>query len=193
MAVSKTVLLAGWGLLLAGTISARAEVVNYNSDKPWYMPSEASLGAGKTDVFRNIEASPNVTGEMMFQPVGNASWYDELRFRPTIGFNSNAGNETSYGYLGANFDLLNFYGFYVDGFFGLSATDGELHPNLQERMTHRALGSVVEFRSAASLGYQWTPEFGTSVYLDHQSNAGIFDKTNQGIETAGVRFSYLWP
>jgi hypothetical protein len=189
---TKKTLLAGSAIFLFCATAARAEVVDYNSDKAWYMPSEASLGAGKTDVFRNIEASPNVTGEMMFQPIGNSSWYDELRVRPTIGFNSNAGNETSYGYLGANFDLLNFYGFYVDGFFGLSAHDGELHPNLQERMTHRALGSVVEFRSAASLGYQWTSNFGTSVYLDHQSNAGIFDKTNQGIETAGVRFSFMF-
>ena len=192
MAMFKNTLLAGCATCLLAS-AAHAEAINYNSGKDWYMPSEVSIGAGKTDVFRNIEASPNITGELMIQPIGNDSWFDELRVRPTIGFNANAADETSYGYLGANFDLLNFAGFYVDGFFGLSAHDGELHPNLQERMTHRALGSVIEFRSAATLGYQFTPEFGTSVYLDHQSNAGIFDKTNQGIETAGVRFSYIIP
>jgi hypothetical protein len=161
--------------------AAQAEEIDYGhaTDMPWYLPSEASIGAGATDPTEGIELSPDVTGEVMLQPVGNASWYDILRFRPTAGVNINTD--------GLNFDLLNFEHVYFDGFLGGAYNDGKTVGDPD----HKALGGRFNFREAASLGYQFLPHWATSVYIDHQSNADI-DTRNQGIETAGVRFSYIF-
>ncbi len=171
------------------SLAAHAEAIDYAraTDMPWYMPSEASIGAGATDPTEGIELSPDVTGEIMLQPVGNASWYDILRFRPTAGVNINTDGRTSFGYLGLNFDLLNFRGVYFDGFLGGSYNDGKTVGDPD----HKALGGRFNFREAASLGYQFMPNYAVSAYIDHQSNADI-DTKNQGIETAGVRFSYIF-
>jgi hypothetical protein len=178
----------------AFAIGARAEEVDYTKATytEWYLPSQASIGAGATDPTQEKELSPNVTGELMFTPVGNGAWWDELRFRPTLGINANLGGKTSYGYGGATFDLVNFHHFFLDGFFGLSGNTGMTDPKGVERFTHKALGSNVLFRSAVTAGYQFAPQYALSAYLDHQSDAGIWSKINNGIETAGVRFSYLF-
>ena len=179
-------------IALIGSLQAlevHAEQMDYAkaTNMPWYMPSEASIGAGATDPTEGIELSPDVTGEIMLQPVGNSTWYDILRFRPTAGVNINTDGRTSFGYLGLNFDLLNFRGIYFDGFLGGSYNDGKTVGDPD----HKALGGRFNFREAASLGYQFTPNWATSVYIDHQSNADI-DQRNQGIETAGVRISYIF-
>ena len=177
---------------LCGTV--HAEELDYTKATyvPWYALSEASIGAGATDPTQEKELSPNITAEVMFTPVGNMSWWNELRFRPTLGINGNAGGKTSYGYGGVTFDLFNFDHFFFDGFFGLSGNTGRLNPTGDERLTHKALGSNVLFRESATLGYQFAPQYAVSAYLDHQSDAGIWSKVNNGIETAGVRFSYLF-
>jgi hypothetical protein len=181
--------LAAVCIVSLSAVSARAEMINYPraTETPWYMPSEVSFGAGATDPTEEIELSPDVTGELMLQPVGNAQWLDFLRFRPTAGVNINLDGRTSFGYLGLNFDLLNFDHFYFDGFLGGAYNDGKTVGDPD----HKALGGRFNFREAASLGYQFTPNWAVSTYIDHQSNAGL-DKVNQGIETAGVRFSYLF-
>ena len=174
--------------------AARAEEVDYTKATytEWYIPSEVSIGAGATDPTQEKELSPNVTGELMFTPVGNGSWWEELRFRPTLGINANTDGKTSYGYGGGTFDLLNFHHFFLDGFFGLSGNTGMTNPQGVERLTHKALGSNVLFREAVTAGYQFAPQYAISAYLDHQSDAEIWSKVNNGIETAGVRFSYLF-
>ena len=167
-------------LLCAG--AASAEQVQYDNGHSWYFPSQVTLGAGATDPTMQKELSPDVTGELFVQPVGADWWWKELRFRPGVGFNADTGGRTSYGYVGGQFDLINYHHVFFDGFFGVSVHDGELHPNFYQGQTHRALGSRVEFREAATLGYQFRPDWAVSAYIDHQSNAGIFSDTNQGIE-----------
>ncbi len=192
MKLSRLLLAVAGLTALCGT--ARAEEFDYKKATytPWYMPSEVSLGAGATDPTQEKELSPNVTLEFSLQPVGNDSWWEELRFRPTFGVNANLGGKTSYGYGGMTFDLLNFDHFFLDGFFGLSGNTGMTDPKGVERFTHKALGSNVLFRESATFGYQFAPQFAVSAYLDHQSDAELWSKVNNGIETAGIRFSYLF-
>jgi lipid A 3-O-deacylase len=182
--------IAGFAAVLAlPVLAAHAEEINYPraTETPWYMPSELTFGAGATDPTMQKELSADVTGEIFLQPVGNAAWPDFLRFRPGGGFNADLQGKTSYGYAGIQFDLLNFRHIFFDGFFGGSINNGEANGNVD----HRALGGYLEFREAATLGYQFMPNWAVSAYIDHQSNAGFVTK-NQGIETAGVRLAYIF-
>ncbi len=192
MTFLRTLLFSSLGALCLAPV--HAEEVNYAraTQTPWYVPSQVNFGAGATDPTQEKELSANVTGELLLQPVGNDSWWEELRFRPDIGINANLGGKTSYGYGGFQFDLLNYDHFFFDGFFGLSGNTGRLNPTGDERLTHKALGSNVLFREAGTFGYQFAPQYAVSAYLDHQSDAGIWSKVNNGIETAGVRFSYIF-
>jgi hypothetical protein len=171
----------------------KAEQINYAAadQKPWYSVSEFRFGGGVTDPTQEKELSGDMTAEVLFQPVGNDSWWDELRFRPTIGANGNLGGRTSFGYLSGTFDVLNWEGLFADADLGMSVHNGQLHVYPPDDPSRRALGSRAEFRESAEFGYQFTPRYAISTYIDHQSNAGLLSKTNAGLETVGARFSWM--
>ena len=70
--------------------------------------------------------------------------------------------------------------------FGPGFNDGEIHSTSSDR---KSLGSNVLFRVAGEIGYQITPRYNVSAYLDHISNGG-FAKYNDSINDLGLRFGY---
>ena len=51
------------------------------------------------------------------------------------------------------------------------------------------IGSTVEFRSEAEIGYEWDNGIRLGMFVDHRSNAGL-SATNPGLETIQVRLSF---
>ena len=51
----------------------------------------------------------------------------------------------------------------------------------------RNLGSRVLLHVSADLGTLITERFGASIYFDHVSNGGAWGRSNQGLETFGLR------
>ncbi|MBV9862617.1 MAG: acyloxyacyl hydrolase [Alphaproteobacteria bacterium] len=68
--------------------------------------------------------------------------------------------------------------------FGPGFNDGEIRATQPDR---KSLGGHVLFRESFELGYQITPIYQVSSYIDHISNGG-FDRYNQSINDIGVRF-----
>jgi lipid A 3-O-deacylase len=174
---------------VAVTGIAHAEVVDYTkaSQTAWYIPSEGRFGFGATDPTTGHELSADANAQILLQPIGNDSWWNELRFRPEAGINVNLEGRTSFVDLGGTFDLLNYDGFFFDFTLGGAVHDGYLYtPN---DVSHKRFGSRFEFRENLEAGYEFSPIYSLSLFVDHLSNGGMLSKYNQGIETAGVHFN----
>ncbi len=171
--------------------SVRAEELDYAkaTQTPWYDPSEGRFGFGATDPDHNQELSADVNAQLLLQPVGNDEWWEELRFRPELGINGNLEGRTSFIDLGGTFDLINYYGFFFDFTLGGAVHNGELNNTAEENLSHKRFGSRFEFRENLEAGYEITPRYSTSLFVDHLSNAGWLSRYNQGIETAGIHFN----
>ncbi len=172
------------------TGAAHAEVLDYAkaTQTPWYMPSEGRIGFGATDPTIGTELSADVTAQLLLQPIGNDTWWNELRFRPEMGINGNLEGRTSFVDLGMTFDLINYCNFFFDFTLGGAFHDGYLHTN-DDDTSHKRFGSRFEFRENLEAGYEFTPRYSASLFVDHLSNGGMLSKYNQGIETAGVHFN----
>ena len=170
--------------------ASHAEVLDYTkaTQTAWYIPSEGRFGFGATDPTTGHELSADANAQVLLQPVGNDSWWNELRMRPEAGINVNLEGRTSFFDLGGTFDLLNYDGFFFDFTLGGAVHTGYLHVD-NGIEDHKRFGSRFEFRENLEAGYEFTPVYSTSLFVDHLSNGGMLSKYNQGIETAGVHFN----
>jgi len=70
-------------------------------------------------------------------------------------------------------------------FFGAAFNNGYiLAPNRHER---KSLGGATLFHVGGEVGYEITPTYNVSLYLNHSSNGG-FDRYNQALNDLGLRF-----
>jgi hypothetical protein len=173
------------GGILALSPSAKAES---SGSKPWYMISEVLVGGGADDPFSGHETSA-ILSEARLQPIGRKDWFFFFRPRPHFGFNANLEGKTSVIYTGLTWDIFEFRHITFGGEFGFAVHDGRLHKDNPDLGDRKLLGSREEFHEGFTLGYRFTSHYGVEAWLDHISNAGIFDKTNQGLETAGIKLS----
>jgi lipid A 3-O-deacylase len=145
------------------------------------------------------ESGLDINGELLFVTPLPRAWAESLspawRWlatpRPHIGFTANTSGNTSSGYLGLTWsaalsrdvfrrgDAIRF-----DLFGGGAVHDGLRYTQLTDR---KALGSSTLFRVGAEIGYQFTPRYSVSLYIDHMSNAGLV-RVNEGLNTVGMRF-----
>jgi len=135
------------------------------------------------------EEGLDINGEVLFVPLWSAGasgwWHDLLTPRPHLGVQVNTSGDTAQVYAGFTwtFRLLDRV------WTGLSA-GGALHDGeLSETPGAKALGSRVLFRLGAEIGYDVTASISVSLYLDHESNAGLADE-NEGLNNAGVRVGW---
>lgn len=166
-----------------GTAPASAE------EQPWYSVSEIRGGVLAHDaqpVSSGKESSADLNLEAYLQPLGDPDWFFLFRPRPSFGGNVNLSGNTDYGFLGLSWELA-FEGFFLDADLGMAFHDGYLHHSPSNR---KALGSVALFREGIELGYRFAEHWGVSLYTDHLSNGGWLDRTNEGLETWGVRVAY---
>ena len=111
--------------------------------------------------------------------------------RPHIGFSANTAGDTSKGYFGLTWtallarDVLRACdGIRADLLFGGSVNDGKHATNNPDR---KSLGGNLLFHLGAELGYQITPRYSVSVFVDHDSNGGLA-RLNEGLNSIGLRF-----
>lgn len=128
------------------------------------------------------ETGADINAELLFEQ------NPELHFlfgRLAIGGSLSLAGDTSHIYAGRAWLLPLFKSFELEYQFGGSLHDGKLDTSDTDR---RQLGTRVLFRNALELGYRWD-RYRVSVMLAHLSNAGFFDKRNQGLDNVGLRLS----
>lgn len=157
-------------------------------ERPFYEPSELRGGFGVSDPTTDHETSAIVSGQLLFQPLFSPGDFFLLRPRPHVGADVNFEGLTSKLYLGVTWDIVQYQDVFFEIDFGFAVHDGVLERADNPNDDRKRLGSRWEFREAVALGYRFSPQYNVSAYIDHISNAGWFDETNQGLETAGIRF-----
>lgn len=170
-------------------------------DIPGGWLSELRFGAMAHDpqFLDGKERGADLNGELLFTTPVPLAWVEGvsprwrwlLQPRPHIGFLANTAGHTSAGYLGLTFTAPLAYDVLRPGdairfdlFGGGAVNDGLHNSRLADR---KSLGSSTLFRVGGEIGYQFTPRYSVSLYLDHQSNGGLA-RRNQGYNTLGLRF-----
>jgi lipid A 3-O-deacylase len=145
------------------------------------------------------EGGVDLNPEFLFQsPVADA-WAAQvspyLRWlvqpRPTVGGEANTSGFTSQVYFGATWSwqlasnvLQQGDGITLGLFEGPSFNNGDITaPKSSDR---KALGSHVLFREAVELGYRINPVWQISLFIDHESDAGLA-KQNESLNDVGGR------
>lgn len=137
---------------------------------------------------RHVEAGTDVNFEMLFTPP------DILQIigapRPDLGVTVNSAGKTQRGYFGLTWGITLIQslfgtggGVWVNGSLGGAVHNGYTNSPAFER---KELGSPVLFRESLELGYQATPRFSVSGFIEHMSNAGLA-RHNDGMTDAGAR------
>jgi lipid A 3-O-deacylase len=110
--------------------------------------------------------------------------------RPHLGVSINTAGQTDYGYIGLTWSgrpwrpLLTLpEGLFVAGSLGGAAHDGYLNTAPPGR---KRLGSRLQFRESAEVGYQLTRRISVLALFDHLSNAGLAHH-NQSLNNLGAR------
>ncbi|MDR3514999.1 MAG: acyloxyacyl hydrolase [Azospirillaceae bacterium] len=167
----------------------------------WFMPSEIRGGVLAHDAppisDRTPEKGWDLNLEVLLQPLGAPDSLFIFRPRPMIGGTKNFQGKTDFAYFGLTWefrpfqdalDIASLSPLFLEPSFGLAFDDGRQHGTLAN--DQKLLGSVWQFRSAIDIGWHLTETWDISAYIDHISNAGIFNKTNEGLETWGMRVGY---
>jgi lipid A 3-O-deacylase len=145
------------------------------------------------------ESGLDINGELLFVTPFPRAWAEEplagLRWlatpRPHIGFTANTAGNTSSGYFGVTWSMVLARDVFRRGdairfdiFGGGAVHDGLRNTHLTDR---KALGSSLLFRGGGEIGYQFTPRYSVSLFIDHMSNGGL-SRSNEGLNTVGMRF-----
>ena len=184
-------LVVGGVLAVAATTAARAQNISYSEFKFGVLDHDSHLLEGKE---HGIDLNPEVIFPSPFTDSWTATmpWYLQwfLQPRPTLGGEFNTSHYTNDYYLGATWSwwltrniLRPDDGITFGIFFGPGFNDGRTVSKTPDR---KSLGSSVLFRESFELGYQITPTYGVSAFLDHVSNGGLA-KQNQSINDLGMR------
>ena len=136
----------------------------------------------------HIETGADVNFEMLFTPPAILSVIGSPR--PHLGASINTSGNTSDAYFGLTWGisvLQSLFGWgervYLNGSLGGAYQDGY---TTTAPVGRKDLGSPVLFHLSTELGYQLTPRFSVSGYLEHMSNANLAAH-NAGITSAGAR------
>lgn len=134
----------------------------------------------------NKEPGADVGFEFRFLPI---EWLDFMASpRPNIGAHINTAGATSQIYTGIVWEFWFWENFYVNPAFGLSFNNDD---KLTEETTNRKqLGSVVLFREALEIGWNFYGPHSISIFLDHVSHGTLFNRKNEGMDDLGGRYSY---
>lgn len=118
-----------------------------------------------------------------------------LEPRPHLGFSANTDGKTSKGYFGLTWTAMlardvvrEGDGVRFDLLFGGSVNNGLHDRNLPDR---KDLGGNLLFHVGAEFGYQIDRSWSVSLFLDHDSNAGLA-RRNQGLNSIGLRLGYAF-
>lgn len=106
---------------------------------------------------------------------------------PVIGATINDTGDTSQIYGGLTWEWWFLDRFFFGFTFGLSGHNGETAAN---RVDRKDLGTEILFREAMELGWNFYKRDSISLYLDHVSQGNLFNDENEGLDTAGVRYTY---
>jgi len=113
--------------------------------------------------------------------------------RPHLGGSINTDGNTSVGYFGLTWGIVLLENLWTSGdcVFANGSLGGALHSSYNSTAPpgRKTLGPTALFRESLELGYQMTPAFSVSAYLDHMSNANLAAQ-NAGLTDAGIRFDF---
>ncbi|NQW00134.1 MAG: acyloxyacyl hydrolase [Rhodospirillales bacterium] len=126
--------------------------------------------------------------------------------RPQLGINYNTSGDTSQAYMGLEWEYGFWDGWFASFGFGGAVHDGHLVGDKAGKTDRKSLGCRLLFREALNLGYRFGGRHAVMVQLDHISNASLCEKEvdndatggrhtvtlNEGLETLGVRYGYLF-
>jgi len=188
--------LAALCLAVAASVvpAAKAQNLTYSEVKFGVLAHDVHFLGGKE---HGIDINPEIILQSPFSDAWAAGlpWYLYwmAQPRPTVGGEINTSGFTDQAYFGATWTwqlasnlLRPDDGIALSYFFGPAFNDGDIIGKAPNR---KSLGANVLFREAFELGYQITPVYQVSGFLDHVSNGG-FAKQNQSINDVGVRFGF---
>ena len=125
--------------------------------------------------------------------------------RPQIGVSLNSSGDTSQGYAGLYWERSFWDGWFAGLSLGGMIHDGRLYGD-KDGQTRKSLGCRFLFREAINFGYRFKKRHAILVHFDHSSNASLCEKNtpdgtangrhdvvlNEGIESLGVRYGYMF-
>ena len=164
----------------AATPDSRAQAAP--SDTSWHQPDLISFGVAYDDFDKNESTDPKTqSADFRLEYRWGASLYNADDDWFHFGIHPIAGGEITtrsqlYGFGGFAFDLL----FWKHIVFTESETVG-----LWSSGDAKPLGSFIEFRSQAELGYRFDNDIRITGQISHISNAGLTNR-NPGEEIAGA-------
>ena len=175
-------------LLVAGLVRPAAAQLPVSID-------EFKVGVLAHDVGflgHHVESGADVNFEILFTPseafkvIGSP--------RPMIGASINADGNTSDGYFGLTWGIRliqSLFGFGNDSVYLNGSLGGAIQDGYEDSAPpgRKRLGSTILFRESLELGYQVTPKFSVSAFLEHMSNANLAPR-NAGITSAGARLGF---
>ena len=168
---------------LAGSAAAQTRVVD-----------EIKFGVLAHDVAlfdEHVEAGADINLEALFTSPDFLGVIGSPR--PHLGGSINTAGNTSVGYFGLTWGITLLENLWTpgDGVFANGSLGGALHSgyNSSAPPGRKTLGPIALFRESLELGYQVTPAFSVSGYLDHMSNANLAAQ-NAGLTDAGIRFGF---
>lgn len=172
--------------------AAHAQNLTYSELKFGVLAHDVDFLGGKE---RGVDLNPEIILQSPFSDAWAASlpWYLQwmAQPRPTLGGEINTSGFTDQAYFGGTWTwqlarnvLQPDDGVVLGFFFGPSFNDGDI---IGKKPDRKSLGSHVLFREALELGYQITPIYQISGFVDHVSNGGLA-KQNESINDVGVRF-----
>jgi lipid A 3-O-deacylase len=194
--IGRLLIIATSGAVLAIGMPATAQAQNltYGEIKLGILDHDTHLLEGKE---HGLDFNPELIGPSPITDswMATVPWYFQwmVQPKPTLGAEFNTSGYTNQYYFGATWSwmltrnvLKPDDGVVFSLFFGPSFNDGE---TVAKKTDRKSLGSNVLFREAFELGYQITPVWQISLFLDHTSNAGLA-RYNQSINDLGARIGF---
>jgi lipid A 3-O-deacylase len=139
----------------------------------------------------DVESGADVNFEMLFTPPDCLSIIGSPR--PHLGGSLNTAGNTNSGYFGLTWGITLIQNLFRtgDGVFANGSLGGALQDGFTNSVPpgRKTLGSTALFRESVELGYQLTPRFSISGFVDHMSNANLAPH-NAGITNAGARLGF---
>jgi lipid A 3-O-deacylase len=169
--------------VLAGSAAAQSRVID-----------EVKIGVLAHDVAlfdEHVENGADINFETLFVSPDFLSFIGSPR--PHLGGSVNTAGNTDTGYFGLTWSITLFENLLAPGddVFANATFGGAFQNGYISTAPpgHKALGSWALFRESFELGYQVTPLFSVSAFVDHMSNANLAPQ-NAGLTDAGIRFGF---
>ena len=181
-----------WAAVVALVMTGSANAAVAHAEDGYI--DELKLGVLKHDVpvfGRHKEGGVDLNGELLFKSPRILDW--AFAPRPHLGVSVNTDRKTDQAYAGLTWTLFKRPqifsaddSVFTDFAFGGAIHDGHL---TSDRVDEKQLGSRVLFRESLEIGYEFQPRRSVSLYLDHESDAGLTEH-NDGLTNAGIRLGY---